>query len=124
MKAPTPKHVRVSEEVSRLTMQGKRGIWQRKVLEVIGMSEMWWVLKSLTDNNSRIITDNGRVCVSRHQNRTLEVANDTWHFSTSKVRSDLSCLNPSKTAGPDKVHPRLLCHLGSKAVLFLQQPFS
>ena len=36
-----------------------------------GTSEMWQVLKSLTDNksnnNTRIITDNGRACVSQRQ---------------------------------------------------------
>ena len=40
----------LNEEVSRLTTEVKRGIWQHKVLEANGMSEMWRVLKSLTDN--------------------------------------------------------------------------
>ena len=60
----------LNEDVSRLTMEVKRGIWQRKLLEAKGMSEMWQVLKSLTDNkpnnNTHIITDNGRACVSQH----------------------------------------------------------
>ena len=31
----------LDEEVSRLTTEVKRGIWQRKVLEAKGTSEMW-----------------------------------------------------------------------------------
>ena len=49
----------LNEEVSRLTTDVKRGIRQRKVLKAKGMSEMWRVLKSLTDNKSNnIISDN------------------------------------------------------------------
>ena len=107
---------------------------------------MWWVLKSLTNNNTRIITDNGRACVNQCQNanafinmhksvsslkltmedrgvkctlnrtlRTLELANGTWPgFNTSEVRAVLTNLNLSKAAGTEKIHPRLVRHLGPK----------
>ena len=39
----------LNEEVSRLTTEVKRGILQREVLEMKGTSEMWRVLKSLTE---------------------------------------------------------------------------
>ena len=58
--------------------------------------------------------------VKRTPNRTpwtLEVTNGTWPcFTTSEVRAALSNINPSKVAGPDKIHPRLLRHLGPKTV--------
>ena len=46
----TKAHKSLNEEVSRMTAKMKRGIWQRKVLEARGTTEMWQVLKSLTDN--------------------------------------------------------------------------
>ena len=57
-------------EVYWLTTEMKRGIWQCEVLEAKGTSEMWQVQKSLTDNkpnnNTRIITDNGRASGKAH----------------------------------------------------------
>ena len=54
----------LNEEVSWLTVDVKQGIWQCKVFESNGTSQMWFVLKSLTDNkpngSTRIITDDGR----------------------------------------------------------------
>ena len=42
---------------------------------------------------------------------TLEVTNGTRSdITTSEVRAALSNHNPSKAAGPDKVHPRLIRH--------------
>ena len=62
----------MNEELSRLTTEVKGGIWQRRVLEAKGTSEMWLVLKSLTNNKpnniTSIIIDNGRGCVSQPQN--------------------------------------------------------
>ena len=58
-----------NEEVFWPTTEVKRRVWQRKVLEVNGTSEMWRVVKVLTDkpvNVTHIITDNGRECVSQH----------------------------------------------------------
>ena len=39
MKASTPMHISLNEEVSRLTAEVKRGIRQRKMLEAKGSSE-------------------------------------------------------------------------------------
>ena len=61
----------LNEEVSQLTTQMKLEISQRKVLEAKGTSEMLRVLKSLNNNksinNTCIITDNDRACVSQRQ---------------------------------------------------------
>ena len=57
--------------------------------------------------------------------QTLEVTNGTWPgFTTSEVRAAISKINPSKVAGPYKVHPKLLHHLGPKAISFIQQLFN
>ena len=60
----TEEYKSLNEEVSPLTTEVKRGIWQHKVLEANETSEMWWVLKSLTynkpNNNTCIITDNAQ----------------------------------------------------------------
>ena len=45
----TEAYKRLNKEVSRLSTEVKRRIWQRKVLEAKGKSEMWQVLKNLTD---------------------------------------------------------------------------
>ena len=64
----TEAHKSLNEELSRLMTEVKGGIWQRKVIEAKGTSEMWRVLKSLTyNNNNSIITANGRACVSQRQ---------------------------------------------------------
>ena len=61
----------LNEEVSRLTIEVKRGICQLKVLEMKGMIEMWRVLKRLTDNKPKnnicIITDNAKAYVCQSQ---------------------------------------------------------
>ena len=61
----------LNEEASRLSTEVKRGIWQRKLLESNGMSEMWQVLKCLIDNKpnnkTNIIIVNDRACVSQRQ---------------------------------------------------------
>ena len=149
----------LNEEVSWLTPEVRRLIWQLKVLVAERTSEMWRLPKSLTNNkpsNTCVVTDSSRACVGQRQKaiafmnmyksvsslkltkdyrgvkrtlnrtlRTLEATNDTWPgFTTSEVRAALSNLSPSKTACPDKVHPRLLRHMGSKALLFLLQLFN
>ena len=71
----------LNEEVSRLTTEVKRGIWQRKV---------WRVLKSLTNNkpnNSYIITDYGRACVSQCQ-KANDILNMHMSVSTLKLTKE------------------------------------
>ena len=68
----TESHKSLNIKVSHLTAEVKPGLWQHKVLEAKGTSEMWQVMKSHTDNkpnnnNTHIITDNGRAYVSQRQ---------------------------------------------------------
>ena len=62
-------HESLNVEVFRLTIEVKRGIWQREVPEAKRMSDMRRVLKIITDNkpyNIRIITDTSRALTLIH----------------------------------------------------------
>ena len=61
--------------------------------------------------NSRLRTNN-------------KVPEECGDFTLSEVKAALKSLNPSKAAGPDKIHPRFLHHLGPVAISTLRSIFN
>ena len=82
----------LNEEVSWLRSEVKRGIWQLRVLEAKGTSEMWRVLKVLTEskpnNNTRIVTDNGNAYVVQRLKANAFKNMSMWVSSLKLAKED------------------------------------
>ena len=45
-------------------------------------------------------------------------------LTTDEVKADLRNVNPTKAAGPDKIHPRILHHVGPVSISMLMSVFN
>ena len=136
-------------EVKNLTRERKSKNWQRMVTAAKGTKEMWSILCCPTTDQSvstvQIISDNaktvsqtqkvdglvrlyldvGNLKIEKHDRGIKKGLNCRirsevcQRLTTVKVILALRSINPTKAAGPDKIHPRFAYHLGPVSITLL-----